>query len=283
LIGLYEESGNQTYRHTFEALRESINLQKRNGVGGYWYYVYPEWSYLDGMYSLVPFYTLYTKLYNSDNTSVAVADILYQIDLLWTHCHNTSTGLLVHGYDFSKTAVWADPVTGASPHVWGRSLGWYMMALVDTLDLLPLSHQSSEWKGLKLKFEKISDAVAKAVDIASGAWWQVLDQPGRERNYIESSASAMFIYSLLRGTALGYIHGYEELAVRAYEFTTNNFVIKNENGTISYNGTVAVCSLNSTASYDYYISQSILYDSVLGSASFILASLEVEKYTTSYD
>jgi len=229
---------------------------------------------LDGMYSLDPFYTLDTNLYHANNSS-AIKDIFFQLDILWSHCYDNSTGLLFHGYDFSKTAIWANAVTGASSHVWGRSLGWYMMAMVDTLEASTLSHQSTEWLGLKAKFQQLSSAVAKAVDQASGAWWQVLDQPGRVGNYIESSGSAMFVYSLLKGTRMGYLSDYEQVAIRAYQYIVDSFVVKNGSA-ISYNGTVAVCSLNSTASFEYYVSQPILYDSVLGSASFVLASLEFE-------
>lgn len=295
LIALYEQTGNASYKGAIESLRESIDLQKRNGAGGLWYYVYPNWSYLDGMYSLAPFYTLYTKLYDSKNAS-AVDDILYQLNTLWTHCLDNSTGLLFHGYDYSKTAVWANPITGASPHVWGRSLGWYMMSLVDTLEVSPLSHQSPTWRALLTKFQQLSKAVAAAVDPSSGAWWQVLDQPGRTGNYIESSGSAMFVYSLLKGTRLGYVSSYETVASQAYQYVIDSFVVKNGT-TVSYNGTVAVCSLNSTASYEvsylpdlrnttncdfpqYYISQPILYDSVLGAGAFILASLEYEMYAS---
>lgn len=253
LIALYESTGNETYRAAFEALRQSINLQPQNAEGGYWYYVYPEWSYLDGMFSLVPFYTLYTTLFDNANTTAVTADIVKQLDLLWEHCHNDTTGLLVHGYDESRTAVWADPVTGASPHVWGRSLGWYAMALVDTLEALPGGRQSAAWTHLEERFEQLAGAVVKAVDEKSGAWWQVLDQPGREGNYIESSGSAMFVYSLLKGVRLGYLRREERwtaVAARAYEYVVDNFVVDNRNGTTGYNGTVAVCSLNSTASYE---------------------------------
>ncbi|QDS73972.1 hypothetical protein FKW77_008377 [Venturia effusa] len=274
LIALYEQTKNSSYKSVIESLRKSIDLQKRNEAGGLFYYVYPNWSYLDGMYSLAPFYTLYTKLYDSENASAA-KDIIYQLDTLWDHCLDNSTGLLVHGYDYSKTAVWANPTTGASPHVWVRSLGWYMMALVDTLEISPLGHQDPVWKAVLSKFQRLSKAVASAVDPASGAWWQVLDQPGRAGNYIESSGSAMFVYSLLKGVRLGYVSGYDTIAKRAYQHIVENFVVKNGTG-ISYNGTVAVCSLNSTASYEYYVKQPILYDSVLGSGAFILASLENE-------
>lgn len=286
LISLYEETGNDTYREAFGALRQSIDLQTRNNEGGLFYYVYPYWSYLDGMFSLAPFYTLYTNLYDAENATAVIDDVILQLDLLWQHCRNNVSGLLVHGYDDSRTAVWANPVTGASPHVWGRSLGWYMMALIDTLELIPETATEAQ-QYLRLRFKDIADAVVRAVDGTSGAWWQIIDQPGREGNYIESSGSAMFAYSLLKGARLGCSEAgarsnssgtaaWTEVATRAFEYLVDNFVVDNGNGTIGWNGTVAVCSLNSTASYEYYVGQPILYNSVLGSAAFVLASLEYE-------
>jgi rhamnogalacturonyl hydrolase YesR len=280
-----QSGGNGSFRDAANALRESIDLNRRNRFGGLWYYVYPYWSYLDGMYSLAPYYTLYTTTtQRSLANSPELDDMLYQIDLLWRRTRHQSTGLLVHGYDASLTAVWAAPVTGASPHVWGRSLGWYVMALVDTIELLPRSARKYS-KPLLEKFQTLMVAVAAAVDPESGAWWQLLDQPGRERNYIESSGSAMFAYGLLKGLRLGYlseklIPNAEAIATRAHEYLVENFVVPEADGTISYNGTVAVCSLNSTASYEYYTGQPILYNSVLGTSAFILASLEVERLSS---
>ncbi|KAJ7468610.1 Six-hairpin glycosidase-like protein [Mycena latifolia] len=283
LIDLYKETGNEMYREAFGALRESINLNSRSPEGGLWYFVYPQWSYLDGTYSLAPFYAYYTALFDAHNAT-AIADMMHQLDLLWLHCNTNNTGLLVHGYDDSRTAVWADPVSGASPHVWGRSLGWYTMALVDTLEILP-SHLSSERQQLQQRFFTLASAVRAAVDTASGGWWQLLDQPGRAGNYIESSGSAMFVYALLKGVRLGYLHSnasaYTDVAIRAYKYITDTFVVNNGNGTLGYNGTVSVCSLNSTASYEYYVGQPINYNSVLGSAAFVLASLEYESATLS--
>ncbi|KAJ7141881.1 Six-hairpin glycosidase-like protein [Mycena crocata] len=281
LINLYVATGNESYRTAFEGLRESINLNTRNAEGGMWYFVYPQWSYLDGMYSLTPFYTAYTERFDGKNAS-AIADMMHQLDLLWEHCAAANdTGLLVHGYDASKTAVWADPVTGASPHVWGRSLGWYTMALVDTLEILP-SNARSERQLLRSRFHQLASAVRAAVDDTSGAWWQLLDQPGRAGNYIESSGSAMFVYALFKGVRLGYLENrgsaYTDVAARAYRYITDTFVVNNGNGTLGYNGTVSVCSLNSTASYEYYVGQPINYNSVLGSAAFVLASLEYERH-----
>ncbi|POS72358.1 glycosyl Hydrolase Family 88 [Diaporthe helianthi] len=273
------------YTSGLEALRLSIDLNRRNQEDGLWYYTYPYWSYLDGMYSLAPFYTLYTVTQNNATTlnETALDDMAHQINLLWDHCLDENSGLLVHGYDASGTAVWADPVTGASPHVWSRSLGWYFMALVDTLEVLQDHRRTKQYREPLLhKFRSLATAVTQAVDPDTGAWWQVLDQAGREGNYIESSGSAMFTYALLKGARLGYLGpgnmstASTQVAKRAHDYLTDNFVVREANGTLGYNGTVAVCSLNSTASYEYYISQPIKYNSVLGSAAYILASVEIE-------
>lgn len=263
LSGAHGSLRNKThsYEAAVDALRESINLNRRDEEGGLWYYTYPDWSYLDGMYSLVPFYSLYAFSHGGSNGTLlvnqtALDDILLQLDLLWQHNLNASSGLLVHGFDASLTAVWADPVTGASPHVWGRSLGWYFMALVDALEILPRAPSTSgAVEFLAEKFRSLAAAVIQAVDPATGAWWQVMDMPGREGNYIESSGSAMFTYALFKGHRLGYLKGNVTAAApvvarRAYEYVTDAFVVKNTNSTLGYNGTVSVCSLNSNASYE---------------------------------
>lgn len=176
-----------TFVSAAAALRQSIDLNRRNAEGGLWYFTYPNWSYLDGMYSLTPFYALYTAGGSTEpEARKAIEEIRFQIDLLYEHTYDASSGLLVHGYDDSKTAVWANRVTGASPYVWGRSLGWLIMALVDTVELLPKS-ACKEKDNLLQKYNDLARAVIRAVDPATGAWWQVMNEPGRAKNYIESS------------------------------------------------------------------------------------------------
>ncbi|KAL7621181.1 hypothetical protein AAE478_008498 [Parahypoxylon ruwenzoriense] len=299
LLALYSPLDNETasFRAAADALRRSIDLNRRNPEGGLWYYVYPQWSYLDGMFSLAPFYTLYSSTPSVSSTGIdsndteALDDMYYQVDLLWNRTRNATSGLLAHGYDASGTAVWADPETGASPHVWGRSLGWYAMALVDTIEMLPQS-ASQYREPLLRKFQGLAGAIVNAVDPRTGGWWQLLDEPGREANYIESSGSAMFAYALLKGSRLGYLEAgstssssssssslkrAKVVATRAYGYINKAFLVREANNTLGYNGTVSVCSLNSTASYEYYVNQPISYNSVLGSAAYILASLEVER------
>ena len=317
---------NQSFGAAADALRRSIDLNRRNPEGGLWYFVYPEWSYLDGMYSLAPFYTLYTKTKTCEAESMdtgttnttALDDMYFQIDLLWRHNRREETGLLVHGYDASRAAVWADPHSGASPYVWDRALGWYVMALVDTLEILrapstSATREGSEYEGPLLeKFQSLAKAVIAAADPQTGAWWQIMDQPGREGNYIESSGSAMFAYALLKGARLGYLGSVASDAVRAgtraHNYLTKTFVVHEKDDILGYNGTVSVCSLNSTATFEvsylhplfgfqllqdqfcgmfanalmracqYYTHQPIEYNNVLGSNAYILASLEAERF-----
>ncbi|KAJ4340554.1 hypothetical protein N0V95_007478 [Ascochyta clinopodiicola] len=288
-ITLHQTTGEVKYKAAADTLRSSIDLNRRTAQDGLWYYVYPNWSYLDGMFSLGPFWAAWTLTYAAGDTA-AWEGLERQFGLLAAHCSiDDRQGLLVHGYDDSRTAVWANNTQGRSPHVWGRSLGWYVMALVDTVEVLDAhSGNSTLVQDVRRKFvhefQHRMHAVALAVDPLSAGWWQVLDQPGREGNYIESSASSMFVYALLKGVRLGYLQphppelnaSYVDLAQRGYGHLKEAFVVHNGNGTLGWNGTVAVCSLNSTASYAYYVGRPLLFDSVLGSAAFVAASLEVE-------
>ncbi|EEA24146.1 hypothetical protein TMatcc_007223 [Talaromyces marneffei ATCC 18224] len=282
LLEVYiDDVDRQTVKEGLDVLNESIALQPRNQYGGLWYFTYPNWSYLDGMYSYTSFASLYTTHFNPGATPETTHDIIDQLDLLWSHCFDNTTDFLFHGYDASKTAVWANPITGASPIVWGRAMGWYFMALINWLELnyfLQLE-ESLQWRYVQSRFVSLANALVRAADPVSGAWLQVLNHPGREGNYIESSGSAMFVYGLYKGVRLDYLpqqQKYRETADKAYEYLARMFVVNNENGTLSWNGTVSVCSLNSTADYQYYVMQPLLFDSVHGSASFVLASLENE-------
>ncbi|KAI8932576.1 hypothetical protein NX059_010081 [Plenodomus lindquistii] len=288
LLSLLAQTGSESYNKSVSALRASIDLQPRNSDGSLWYYVYPHWGYLDGMYSFVPFLTAYSLSQDPVDNTTTINNVLAQLSILWSRCFNTQTGLLVHGFDASRTAVWVDKTsaTGASPHVWGRSMGWYVMALVDTHELLPSTpayHKARAY--LADAFEQLAKnlVLEPTRDAETGAWWQVLDRPGQQGNYVESSASSMFVYALLKGVKLGLIQDtnatdYTGIARRAYAYLVKTFVVEEgEGGVLGWNGTVAVCSLNSTATFEYYVGRPILYDSVLGSAAFVLASLEIER------
>lgn len=152
------------------------------------------------------------------------------------------TGLLYHGYDYSHTQVWASPDRGHSPEVWDRAMGWYMMALVDILEIMPTSNPGHA--SLLTLLQTLAPRVRDAADSNSGVWWLVMTQPGRALNYFESSAAAMFVYSLLKGIRLGYISDTDEsikaASQKAYTYIVDNWVANTDNGTMNWLDTVVV-------------------------------------------
>ncbi|KAK0625807.1 cell wall glycosyl hydrolase YteR [Immersiella caudata] len=208
--------------------------------------------WLDGLFMAAPFYAAYTSLFQPTNIS-AWDDILLQFTLVESHCRDSATGMLRHGYDESKRAVWADPITGASPLVWIRAQGWYIMALVDVLEWFPREHRG--YGMLKGWFLELAKALRREQDAESGGWWLVMGREyvGRRGNYIESSGTAMYTYGLLKGVRMGLFEGtgevYLQVARRAYEGMVEKFVKRDGRGMLTWEGTVRVGSLDGRGDY----------------------------------
>ncbi|KAG7379219.1 hypothetical protein PHYPSEUDO_008870 [Phytophthora pseudosyringae] len=266
---------------TLTLLNNSLTLQNRNQYNGFWYYVYPYWSYLDGAVSFLP--------YMAAAPGWSYEDMLLQIELLHLNTYDKSTALVVHGYDASKTAVWANKVTGASPYVWGRSLGWYLAGLVNAWEKLGDCHGGSSTacvrltSAIKLQFSQLCKSIATYADKDTGVWWQLPTFDAKQGNFLESSSTMLYTFSILKGLRLGLLKDdaieLRTTAMKAYNYTVSSgaFLIDYHNGTLGWNGTVAVCSLNSTATYEYYVGRPIVHNHALGEGAFILASLEVEQ------
>ncbi|KFY32274.1 hypothetical protein V493_00352 [Pseudogymnoascus sp. VKM F-4281 (FW-2241)] len=278
LLYLYRETGDERYKTAASQLREQLDIQPRTPSGGFWHRkpAYPDQMWLDGIYMALPFYAEWTGMFDATNEAIW-DDIILQFDLIEEHCRNTTSNLLAHGYDESKVASWADPVTGASPHVWNRAVGWYAMALVDMLDYLPVEHAGHT--KLVGYMDTLADGLKRSQD-ATGGWWLIMDEPypGMEGNYIETSGTAMFAYALLKGGRLGYIDSatYEETATKAYDLLTEKYVIENSAGELDWEGTVSVGSLKGDASYEYYITQPLTQNDLKGVGTFIFLSVEKE-------
>ncbi|KAI0036080.1 Six-hairpin glycosidase [Vararia minispora EC-137] len=287
-IYLYQMTGEQKYKTAADTFRSQLNTHPRTAQGQFWHkLIYPNQGWLDGIYMGEPFYAAYTAAFQPTNQT-AWDDIHLQFSLMYentvqlksTNSHNTtSTGLLYHGYDHSHVQSWASPDRGHSPEVWDRALGWYSMALVDVLGLVPAS-QVALRSTLASQLQSIADNLVKQADNVTNAWWLVLTQPGRSGNYFESSGGCMFIYAMLRGVRLGYIKdtggSIIAAAQRAFGYAISNWVIPKSNGTMDFNNTVIVGSLQPGNDYEYYISQQIDINDLKGVAAFVLASYEIE-------
>ena len=227
------------------------------------------------MYGFAPFATLYGQVYN--DTRLNTASALLQLELIRTHCLHPETGLLVHGYDASRRAPWADPISGASPIVWGRSLGWYTIGLVDALEIAdasrnpdPVYKRSVERMRTVFRHLALAEIAAirkSARETGRYGVWQVVDMPGKPDNFVEASASAMVTYALAKGIRLGYLDGTDadlrarnvrsaESALGVVRATYNDlvahFITRNGNRTLDYMGTSIIASLM-VPKPDYYV------------------------------
>lgn len=279
LFGLYDRTGDERYRRAADTLRLQLEEHPRTTEGGFWHKrIYPSQLWLDGVYMAGPFLARYGVEYDDP---VAVDEITHEILLVARYMRDPKTGLYYHGWDESRDQAWADPVTGLSKSFWGRAMGWYGMALVDVLDYLPSDH--SERGAIIRLLQDFAGAVANVQDPVSGLWYQVLDQPQRPENYLEASASNMFIYTFAKGVRMGYLEPhYLDLARRAHAGVLDRFVRVDDDGYLSLEGTVSVGGLGGDdmrdGTFEYYMSEPIRLNDNKGVGPFIMASLELEAF-----
>ncbi len=276
LFPLYQITGDERYQRAACLLLEQLRSHPRTPEGGFWHKkIYPHQMWLDGIYMACPFLAEYAEVFGEP---ACFDEVVHQITLIDEHTRDPHTDLLYHGWDSSKSQPWADPETGCSPHFWGRAVGWYMMALVDVLDFL-VHPQRDQIVSI---LQKTAAAVACVQDDQSGAWYQVLDQGGRPGNYLESSASCMFVYALAKGVRNGYLNAAQFLPVvqKGYAGILREFVDVDERGLVNLNQMCYVAGLGGTpyrdGSYDYYVHEKVTSNDFKGVGPFILASLEVE-------
>jgi unsaturated rhamnogalacturonyl hydrolase len=281
LFCLYAETGDERYRAAAGLLRRQLAGQPRTSEGGFWHkQIYPNQMWLDGVYMACPFLAEYGATFDEPK---ALDEAVREIVLVEQHTRDRGTGLLYHGWDESRSQAWANPETGCSPSFWGRAMGWYAMAIPDVLDHLPAEHPR---RGeLITIFKSTVEAAVRFQDAASGVWYQVLDQGGRPGNYLEASASCMFVYALAKGARLGYLgHRARAAARRGYQGILARFVTVTKPGDGGLVSVHQICSVGGLGgkpyrdgSFEYYVGEKVMSDEYKGVGAFILASSEVEK------
>ncbi len=277
LFGVYERTGDERYRKALDLLRQQLRTQPRNHSNGFWHKkIYPYQMWLDGIYMAGPFLAEYARRFGEPAT---FEDVAHQIRLIEEHTRDEKTGLLYHAWDESKTQRWADPATGRSPHFWGRAIGWYLMAIVDVLDHFP--RQQAHRLDLIAILDRTAGALVKVQDVSSGLWYQILDLPDRRGNYLEASASAMFVYALAKGVHQGYLaQDYLLSARRGYHGLLQHLIKVDSQGLLTLEGTCGGIGLGGEpyrdGSFEYYVSEKVVPNDPKGVGSFILAALEME-------
>jgi unsaturated rhamnogalacturonyl hydrolase len=278
LLFLYKETKQEKYHKAADLLREQLRKQPRTTEGGFWHkQIYPSQMWLDGLYMAGPFYAEYARTFHED---ADFDDIANQFILAERHTRDPKTGLLYHGWDESKKQRWADTATGHSPNFWGRAMGWYAMALVDTLDYFPPNHPQRS--ALIAILKRLAAAIAKYQDEKAGLWYQVVDRAGATGNYFESSAAAMFVYALAKGGRENYLPAsYSRLAAKGYRGMQNEFIQTRADGMVDFKGTVSVAGLGGSpyrdGSYEYYLSEKVVTNDPKGVGALLLAATEMDR------
>ena len=294
---MYEKYPEAKNLAAMKTLMKQLDKQPRTKEGVYWHkaiYAYQVW--LDGIFMGLPYRCLTARMLLKPKKAQRIYDdAVNQISKTYERTLDPKTGLNRHAWDETREMFWADKETVLSQHGWGRAQGWYTMALIERLDAMP---EDYERRGEVIELlRKDLDAVIKWQDKETGLWYQVMDQPGRKGNYLESTCSSMFAYVLMKATNKGYLGDKYFLAgKKAYQGILKNFIRVNADKTISLTNCCAVAGLGPgmseavkkaapnvkenkrrDGSYDYYLSEPVRDNDAKGVGPFIWASLEYEK------
>ncbi|MFT3734850.1 MAG: glycoside hydrolase family 88 protein [Rhodocyclaceae bacterium] len=273
LFGLYEKTKDTRYLNAMIATRKVVDTIKKNSAGAFWHkpqYANQQW--LDGIYMTQPFLVRYARQYGDKvlpgDAATAYNIATNQIKLAHEHTFNAGKLLHYHGWNGAEDGIWLGldgvkgktsplPTVQVSQILWSRSIAWYFIGIVDTLEYLPKNHP--DYKKLYTLLSYIADGLTRQQD-SSGLWWQVIDvrnnklpanggYPGEniaaQPNFLETSASAYFAYGFAKAARLGLLDdGAKAVAKKAWAGVKSRIAIDGNNITIK--GTVVGMSLGGT-------------------------------------
>ena len=277
LFPLYDLTGKEKYRKAIELVRSQLSTMPRTPEGNFWHkLIYPNQVWLDGIYMALPFYMEYEKRFDAQKDC---EDICRQIANVEIRMRDPKTGLYYHGYDASRKMYWADPDTGCSPNFWLRAEGWFILGLVDVLEImmdLPMQAESVHLQHMLLDLAK---ALSKYQD-PSGLWYQLIALPELEGNYLETSGTALISAALLKAVRLGFLpESFRAVGEKAFYGIVDRRLTKNADGTPCVTGICLVGGLGGEQHRDgsaaYYLSEPVVQNDAKGVGPLLLAYTEM--------
>lgn len=273
-----------------KTLFKQLQNQPRTKEGVYWHKaIYANQVWLDGIFMGLPFYCNYAvQTMKPKKAEKYLNDAVEQMVKTDYRTYDEKTQLWKHAWDETHQQFWANKEDGKSQHCWARALGWYVMAMTECLDAMPENYARRQ-EVIDL-LNKAMKSVVKYQDKKTGVWYDVLDVKS-DKNYLESTASSMFAYVLLKGYRKGYLsEEYLKAGVKAYNGILKQFIKVNADKTISLTRCCAVSGLGPgpgpyvkkpnykrDGSFEYYMSEPIRDNDAKGVGPFIWASLEMEQ------
>lgn len=278
LFDLYKTTGKEKYKKAIYLLHEQLEKQPRTETGNFWHKkIYPNQIWLDGLYMAQVFSTRFQKEFGDKDYS----DVVNQFKNVRRLMFDENKKLFYHGCDCSKTAFWADKQTGCSKNFWLRAIGWFCISLIDNIDYIDDENARKELCSL---FAEAIEGIAQYADPETGMYWQVVDQGGREGNYLETSGSSMIAYAMMKGARLGVIDKkYAAMGRKTFDGICKKYLMITDDGDLDLGGICLVAGLGPEdnprrdGSYEYYVSEPVVDNDAKGVAPFVLCYTEVKR------
>ena len=266
LYPLFEKTKDPRYLVAAKKLRYLVQTINKTSEGGFWHKdKYPYQMWLDGLFMAGPFLLMYGEHFREDELTQTV---LRQEQLMRKHMKDSKTGLFYHAWDEKKQQPWANSETGCSPEFWGRSVGWYGTALVDILELLGNKKRGQE--EIIQSLQEFIPAIVAQQDQQSGLWYQIVDKGEQPDNWLESSCSALFLYTIAKAIKNGWVdESYHAVVKKTYDGLIEH-MIDVEGSFLTLKG---ICIGTSAGTYDYYVERPTSENDLHGMGAFILASM----------
>ena len=270
LFKLLEHTGDPKFKVVLDQCANWIPEYFKTPTGSFWHkYKLPHQVWLDGYYMAQPLCVKYASEFGGHDEFYKMA--YEQLKLMKRYTKDEETGLWYHAYDESKKAVWADEITGRAPEFWGRAFGWIGAALVDILDYMPLDCLYREYFIDNLK--EYVETVIRWQDEKSGLWYQVLNKGDVEGNWVETSCSCLFMYTVCKGIRMGFINPeYRENMKKA--FSGLKEYVSEDNGEVLVSN---ICIGTGVGDYNHYINRPTTVNDLHGSGAFLHAMTELSK------
>jgi unsaturated rhamnogalacturonyl hydrolase len=202
LLILYKETGDPRYHTAADKIRRRLDTYPRTSDGGFWHATSRQWQlWADGTFMVLPFLAEYGAMFG--DSTYTNDEVTKQLVIYASHLQ-VGNGLLLHAYDEKRAQPWADPVTGQSPEHWCRAIGWYGMATIDVLEVIPANHPRRQQ--LVSILRNLVHAFARYQDLPTGRWFQVVDKGQVAGNWTETSCSSMYTFVTARAVQRGYVN-----------------------------------------------------------------------------
>ena len=266
LLLLHKETKEAKYKLAADRIRKKFDTYKRTSEGGFWHAESKnrEWQlWADGVFMSMPFLIRYGKLYGDG--AYANDEVTKQLIIYASHLNDPQTGLMFHAFDESGASTWADRTTKHSAEFWCRAIGWFGMTLIEILEILPKDHPKRSQ--LIAQVRQLVKAYARFQDPNSGLWYQIVNKGNLPENWLETSSSSMYTYTISMAVKRGYADKrYMSVANKGYRGVLRKISLDSD----SMTNLTDICEGTNVADIAYYFARKRNVNDFHGLGAFLI-------------